>query len=246
MYFSSFCQILLAAAAAITSVEASPFFDLNPGSLNLLAPRDLSGSQCVAFVYGNTNIQLGQVCVTISGGNLVVTYPTISGTYTDLHVDVETSPITQTNQAFWPYTLGKGQCSASGGTASCTIPIQPSWRVCGETLYIAVHASFTLADGSSNTGWGNGPCIPGGRPQNCPKSFTMTTTCQCPVVYTFDPYTTTTTYLVTTINTITVSCSTTPAASTTTASCNDPNAGVTVTSSTTTSVSLSCPSPTPT
>jgi len=184
----SFRHILTSAVAA-TSVQASPFIELGPRSFNSLQQRDLSGSSCVNFVYGAKDTQLGQVCVSISGSNLVVTYPTLpsGGSYTDLHVDVETSPITQPNQGKWPYTLGNGKCTASGVTATCTIPILSAWRVCNSPLYIGVHASFSIP-GDSLTGWGAGTCIEA-RP-NCPKYFTFTPTCTCPVVTTYEPYTT--------------------------------------------------------
>lgn len=182
---------ILTAAVAITSIQASPFFGFEARSPNALQARDLSGSSCVPFVYGAKDTQLGQVCVSISGGTLTVTYPTLApgGAYTDLHVDVETSAITQDNQGKWPYTKDHGACTVTGNTqATCTIPVLDAWRVCDSLLYIGVHASFNLPDGSGNTGWGQGTCI-SSRP-NCPKYFTFTTSCTCPVVTTYEPYTT--------------------------------------------------------
>jgi hypothetical protein len=179
-------RFLLASLVAITAVvQASPFFglDLLP---NGLKSRDLSGSKCVDFVYGATNVVLGQVCVTISGGTLTVTYPNISpGVYSDIHVAVQAIPITEPNQAKWQYNLGN-KCTMSGGTASCAIPILAAWRTCGIPLFIATHASFTV-NGGGQSGFGNGPCIPGSTQGNCRKSFSMTTTCTCPIVYEYEP-----------------------------------------------------------
>ena len=132
---------------------------------------------------------LGQVCVSITPTTLTVTYPDLGGgSYTDLHVTVQTSPITQPNQGKWEYTKGNGACTISGGTATCSIKVLPEWQKCDTTLYIGVHASFTAADGSGNTGWGTGKCIES-RP-NCPKYFEFNTKCECKVVTTYDPVST--------------------------------------------------------
>ncbi|KAH8723064.1 hypothetical protein GQ44DRAFT_828487 [Phaeosphaeriaceae sp. PMI808] len=230
MSLSSLCRILTA-AAAITSVQASPFFDFEARSPSALQTRDLSGSSCVPFVYGSKDTPLSTVCVSISGGTLTVTYPTLpsGGTYTDLHVDVETSPIKEDNQGKWPYTLGNNACKITGGgtQAICTITVLGAWRVCNSPLYIGVHASFNLPDGSSNTGWGQGTCI-STRP-NCPKYFTFTTTCTCPVVTTYEPYTTSLVYVKTILETHTTTCSTVAPPVTKSDTCTNPNAGATQT-----------------
>ncbi|KAF1955624.1 hypothetical protein CC80DRAFT_549314 [Byssothecium circinans] len=245
MHLSSF----LAAAVAITSVQASPFLDLDARSVNALQPRDLSGSKCVDYVYGATNTKLGQVCVSISGGTMTITYPTLptGGSYTDLHANVQTTPITEDNQGKWPYTLGKGSCKISADrlSATCTVPILDAWRKCNSDLYIGVHASFDLPGKGGNTGWGDGTCI-STRP-NCPKYFTFTTKCECSVVTTYDPYTTSLVYVITktVFETLTTSCSTTPAAVTATATCTNPGSAAieTVKGGTTAVAGFTCATP---
>jgi hypothetical protein len=184
MSLSSVRSILLSTALAITSVQASPF-DLSA----TLQARDLVGSSCVPFVYGAKNTPGGEVCTSISGNNLIVNYPDLSGgSYSDLHVIVQTGAVTEPNQGKWPYTLGKGQCTTSAGTASCTIPILDAWRKCSAPLYVGVHASFNTGAGASETGWGNGQCI--SDRSNCPKYFTFTPKCECTTVTSYEPYST--------------------------------------------------------
>jgi hypothetical protein len=222
---------LLSAAAVFATIQASPFLDVLGGYSNALKTRDLASHSCVDFVYGNTNIKLGQVCVTISNTQVTITYPTLPAgqVYTDLHAYVSSNPITDPAQSNWPLTLKKGQCTTTNGgaDASCTTPLIDEWRVCGKTLYIAAHASFGTPGTGGNTGWGNGPCIPGGRPQNCAKSFTVTTECKCSVVTTYAPYSTEVVYTVTKVvyETSTKTCQTTNPPVTTTSTCTNPSAG---------------------
>jgi hypothetical protein len=184
--------ILLTAATAILPTHASPFS--SSSSLNFLLPRDLSGTSCVPFVYGATNTQFDKVCVSVTGDTLTITYPSLpsGGAYTDIHAIVQTTPVTEAIQGQWPYGLGTGTsksgCTKNGGTATCSIPIQLAWRACNLKLYIGVHASFSLDGVNSQTGWADGTCIKA-RP-NCPKYFVFTTECQCPVVTTYEPITT--------------------------------------------------------
>ncbi|KAF2274277.1 uncharacterized protein EI97DRAFT_444282 [Westerdykella ornata] len=127
MFLSSLRFVLVTAALAITSTQASPHLDFGAGPFNALQTRDLAGSSCVDFVYGAKDTKLGQVCVSISGGTLTITYPTLpsGGSYTDLHAIVQTTPITESVQGHWPYSLDKGTCQISGGgtSATCTIPV---------------------------------------------------------------------------------------------------------------------------
>jgi hypothetical protein len=188
MYFQSF----FAAAVAVTSVGATPFVGLNVRFIESLQTRDLSGSSSVDFLYGATYTPLGQVTTSVSGGIMTINYPVLpsGGNYTDLHVTVQTTVTTETNQAKWPYTLGKGDCtiSADRTSAKCTITVLDAWRKCDTDLYVGVHASFTLEGVGGNTGWGAGTCI-STRP-NCPRYFKFRTECKCSAVTTYDPYTT--------------------------------------------------------
>jgi hypothetical protein len=221
---------LLSAAAIFAAVQASPFLDVLGNSARALKARDLVSHSCVDFVYGNTNITLGQVCVDITNTDVTIHYPTLpaGGSYTDLHAAINTTGIINPRQNEWPLTLGHGQCFIQNGgvDAYCTTPVIDDWRVCGKTLYIAAHASFDLPGVGGNTGWGKGDCIPGGRPQNCAKSFSVQTECKCSVVTTYAPYSTEVVYTVTKVvyETSTKTCSTTKAPDTTQATCTNPSA----------------------
>ncbi|KAF1829231.1 hypothetical protein BDW02DRAFT_583852 [Decorospora gaudefroyi] len=222
---------LLTATAILGTTQASPFLDVAAGYARGLKARDLHTNYCVDFVYGFTNTKLGKLCVSISNTHVTITYPTLSGdgqTYTDLHAYVSSDPITDPAQAKWPLTLGHGQCKTEheGRDASCSTPVTDAYRVCGKTLYIAAHASF-----GTETGWGNGACIPGGRPQNCAKTFPVTVECRCDVVTTYAPYSTEVEYVVTKVvyETSTKTCETTKAPVTATATCANPAAGATET-----------------
>jgi len=188
MNFQQVFQFLLGAIFAITSVQASPHFGLSPlNSRDLFVP-----TTCDAFVLGATQINIGQVCVGISGGTVTVTYPTLTppNAYTDIHVYIGTAPPTNRAPGSFPYSLSNGcTISADGTTATCSIPVQSSWRVCESPLYIATHAAVTY-QGQSQTGWGAGTCF-GGTQGNCAKYWTFTTHCQCPVVYDYEPITST-------------------------------------------------------
>jgi hypothetical protein len=190
MHFSNLGSIVLAAASAISFVKASPFFELDTRSFGGLLARDLSGSKCAPFQYGAKYTPYGEVCVSIAEGFLTVKYPDMpnGGNYSDLHVSVQTSAVTEDNQGKWPYTKGNGFCTVTDlTTASCKIPVLDSWRSCGAKLYIGVHASFSLDGTSGNTGWMEGTCI--STRQNCPRYFTFTTECKCPVVTEYEPLT---------------------------------------------------------
>jgi hypothetical protein len=153
----------------------------------LSEPETLLAPSASTSYMAQKNTQLGQVCVSITSTTLTITYPDISpGYYADLHATVQTSKITEPVQGQWEYGVGKG-CSYTGGKASCSIQVLDSWKKCDVTLYIGMHAKFFI-DGSENTGWADGTCIES-RP-NCPKYFTFNPTCECKVVTTYDPYTT--------------------------------------------------------
>ncbi|KAG7420621.1 hypothetical protein Forpi1262_v016159 [Fusarium oxysporum f. sp. raphani] len=235
MSFQKLFHILLGAVLAAVPALASPYSGLS--RRDLFVPS----TTCDDFVTGAEQTKIGQVCVGISGGTVTITYPTLtSSTYTDIHVYIGTSAPTSHIPGSFPYTLGNGACtiSADKTTATCSIPVQSSWRVCGKTLYIATHAS--LANGS--TGWGKGTCFDSPPPNNCAKYWTFTTECQCPVVVDYEPITSTTVCVTTIMTTITSIV--TPSPTSTITTCDDPNSGSatsTITTTTTTSFELTCP-----
>jgi hypothetical protein len=145
-------HVLFGVIFAITSVQASPYLALNR--------RDVT--TCDNFVLGATQINIGQVCVSISSTTVTVTYPTLTppDKYTDIHVYIGTTPPTDHQPGHFPYTLGNGFCtiSAGGTVATCSIPVQSSWQACDQTLYISTHASLDY-QGQSQTGWGAGTCF---------------------------------------------------------------------------------------
>lgn len=89
----TFFQTLIGALALFPTSQASPPALPNARSFNLAA-RDLSGLSCLTLVVGNCPgtgcTALGQVCVNIAGGNIVVTYPTLTrgSTYGGIHAYV--------------------------------------------------------------------------------------------------------------------------------------------------------------
>ncbi|KAK0114154.1 hypothetical protein ONS95_013656 [Cadophora gregata] len=190
-----FVRVLATAFLAIPSVQASPYFS----SLNA---RDLfvPSTTCDNFVVGATGTVLGQVCISVLDGILTVKYPPIlPSTYTEVHVYVGTTAPTNRAPGSFPYSSAPGgACSlaADNSTATCTIPVQPSWRVCGQTLYIATHAAIASPGTTGQTAWGAGTCF-GGTGGNCAKYWTFQTQCFCrstsivpPVTYTSTSVTT--------------------------------------------------------
>ena len=193
MGFLAYCSVLLTALIAVTSIEASPFWAIDAQGLGLVA-RDIfvPPTTCDPFVLGANQQNIGNVCVSISGGTLTVTYPTLSppNAYTDIHVYVGTTAPTDSSPGHFPYTLGNGNCTIGNGgtTATCSIPVQSAWRVCGHQLFIATHAAVTYS-GSGQTGWGAGTCFDNAG--NCAKYWTFNEQCVCPLVIDFFPITTT-------------------------------------------------------
>lgn len=191
MYLSNFGSTLLTAAMAISFVEASPF-ELDPRSFSSLSARELTGTSCAPFLYGAKYTEYQKVCISATGSALTITYPNLpsAGNYSDIHVIVQTTPIQEPVQGKWPYgsSAGKTGCQIAGGSATCTIPMQTGWKVCNSQLFIGVHASFSLDGLSGETGWREGTCITDR--SNCPRYSTFTTECKCPVVTTYEPYTT--------------------------------------------------------
>jgi hypothetical protein len=173
-------------------VGASPFSN----SLGSLSARDLYvpiATTCDDIVYGAKNTKLGTVCVGIVDGILTVNYGTISPyKYSTVHVYVGTTRPTDRAPGSFPYASDKGTppactISTDGTVASCSIPVQPSWRQCGQTLFIATHAS--IVDGlTSDTAWGAGTCF-GGTGGNCAKYWTFDVQCYCKTTSTYPPVT---------------------------------------------------------
>jgi hypothetical protein len=169
------------------SARASPF------ELASLESRDLYVDQqatCQDVVYGATSIASGKTCVGIKDGLLTVTASVQQGwTLNQVHVLVGTSKPTLAIPGQFPYGTHKGSCTISGLQATCSIPIQDAWRVCGRSLFIVVHVDATNPAGSGQTGWGRGACYD--TKGNCAKYFTFTTSCRCPVIYQYEPIVTT-------------------------------------------------------
>ncbi|KAF2000238.1 hypothetical protein P154DRAFT_599205 [Amniculicola lignicola CBS 123094] len=220
-------SILLAAAAVLTSAQASPFHDIVGRSSNALTVRDLESTSCVNFVVGANSIPLGQVCVTIAAGIVTIKYPTLTGgkVYSDLHAIIKATAITETVAGQWPLTKANTKCTTTSGGAdgTCTIAVDDAWRVCGKTLYLGAHATFGLPGTSGDGGWGSvgGSCIVAGARGNCPKAFSLITECKCPFVTTYAPYSTQIEYVVTkTIyETSTTTCTAEKAPETATSTC---------------------------
>jgi hypothetical protein len=131
---------------------------------------------------------VGEVCVTVEGHSLTVTYPdltAVGGSYEDLHVNVQPTMILKTAPGSWPYKLDNGYCKLSG---TCTIPIQDTWRACGLDLYIAIHAAFIPKTGAkSETGYIDGACIEAKNDGNCAKYIIFKTECKCKVITKYEP-----------------------------------------------------------
>jgi len=193
MNFQKVFHVLLGAIFAITSVQASPYF----GGLR---PRDASiQTVCTNLTLGGTVEgtgipTVGRVCLNISAGTAAVTYPTLTApdAYTDIHVYIGTAPPTDHVASNFLYTLGNGKCiiSDAGTKATCSMPVDSSWRQCDSLLYLATHAEVSYA-GQSQTGWGSGHCFDSPDPANCANYWTVRIRCQCPVVTTYEAITST-------------------------------------------------------
>jgi hypothetical protein len=190
---SSLGRALASILLIVPSVTATPFY-------NSLAPlinaRDLYvplTSTCNDLGYGNNGIKVGKVCVGVSDGILTVNYGTISPfKYSSVHVYVGTTPPTDRAPGNLGYSSDKGAppaCTlgANNATASCSIPVQNTWRGCGKTLYIATHAAIESGT-SKETAWGLGTCF-GGTGGNCAKYWRFDVQCFCKTTSTYDPVT---------------------------------------------------------
>jgi len=175
----------LVATLTVSSVVASPFQSLE--ARDVFVPS----TTCDTLGYGATKIPFGTVCVGISTGTMTVQYNLDAGwTINNVHVLVSTAVPTITAPGQFPYQNGAG-CTVSGSTATCTFPIQNSWRGCGTTLYIATHVDASSAAAGQVTGWGLGTCYD--NKGNCAKYWTFTESCICPVIYSYTPITSTST-----------------------------------------------------
>jgi hypothetical protein len=155
MKLHTFFQTFVGALAFPPSNQTSPPALPNARSFNLAA-RDLSGSSCLAFNIGNCPhsgcTKLGQVCISISGGNIVVTYPTLTGdnTYTGIHVYVGLTCQTNRAPGLFPYNdVNTPQdCSIGNGgtTAQCTISQSGLGALGSNTqVYIAAQGNVSTA-----------------------------------------------------------------------------------------------------
>lgn len=201
MKFHTFLQTFVGTLAFLPSIQASPPALPNARNFNLAA-RDLSGSSCLSFGIGNCPgtgcTTLGQVCVNIAGGNILVTYPTLTGgnTYTGIHVYVGLTAPTNRAPGSFPYNDVNTplDCSIGNGgtTAQCTIPQSDLGALgCNTQVYIAAQGDVTSGL-TTGTGWGLGSCFGcsgNGCNGNCAKYWSFTTSCQCPTVTSYNPIT---------------------------------------------------------
>lgn len=189
--------LLAAAILPIAAVQASPFYDLETRNNIGLDARDVfvPPTTCDPLVVGATAATMGQVCVGISSGTLTVVYTVNPGwTINKVHVLVTTATPTSSQNVpgQFPYSSDKGTppaCTVSGDqkTATCSIPVQSSWRGCGQTLYIVTHADVTASDATQQTAWGKGTCYDS--KGNCAKYWTFTEQCVCTLEIDFFPIT---------------------------------------------------------
>jgi hypothetical protein len=173
-------RAITAALLAVTSVQASPYL----GAIKSLESRDIfaPATTCDDFVYGSNNIYLGKICVSLVDGILTVNYPLITpAIYKEVHVYVGTTAPTDKAPGKFPYKYNNGYCNFAAGnvTATCTIPVDPTWRACDQTLYIATHAAI-VSGTSGDTAWGAGTCFGSGSYLgNCAKYWSFQTQCFC-------------------------------------------------------------------
>jgi len=100
----------------------------------------------------------GLVCLSVSGGNLIVTYsPAADFSYKEVHVWVGTGTPPDTAPGQFPYTDENGYCDIADDkqSATCTIPLDElEGNLCSTEFSIASHANL-----GTETGWGDGQCI---------------------------------------------------------------------------------------
>lgn len=200
MKFHRFFQTFVGSLAFLPFSQASP--PALPARSFNLAARDLSGSSCLAFGVGNSPgtgcTTLGQVCVNIAEGNIVVTYPTLTGgnTYTGIHVYVGLTAPTNRAPGSFPYSDSSTPLDCSignrGTTAQCAIPQSGLGALgCNTQVYIAAQGDVSSGL-TTGTGWGLGGCFGcsgNGCNGNCAKYWSFTTSCQCPTVTSYNPIT---------------------------------------------------------
>uniref|UniRef100_A0A093V356 Uncharacterized protein n=1 Tax=Talaromyces marneffei PM1 TaxID=1077442 RepID=A0A093V356_TALMA len=234
MKLSTFFQTFVGALALLPSSHARSFN---------LDTRDLTGSSCLAFGVGNCPgpgcTTLGQVCINISGGNVVVTYPTLTGgnTYTGIHVYVGLTAPTNRAPGLFPYnnvnTPQDCSIDIEGTTAQCTIPQSNFASLgCNTQLFIAAQGDVSFRGSNTGTGWGLGGCFGcsgNGCNGNCAKYWSFSTSCQCPTVTSYNP--------------ITCIVVITPAPVTATNTCNNPNPTTSTTTADSTSTCPACAAP---
>ncbi|KAH8586585.1 hypothetical protein B0O99DRAFT_60496 [Bisporella sp. PMI_857] len=167
-----FGSIITAALLALTFAQALPCFNsLNAGGS--LVPS----TTCYNLVVGAASTVFGQVCISALGGILTVNYPSIlPSTYTDVHIYVGTTAPTNPYPGLFPYSSGPGGActlATDNSSSTCQIPVQYSWRACGQTLYIATHAAISYPNTGVQTGWGAGTCFGSTTGGNCAKYWTF-------------------------------------------------------------------------
>jgi hypothetical protein len=187
-FFASTTAIM--GSTLLASISA---LSLAGGDIFALSARDVfvdSTTNCRDIVYGATSIASGKTCIGITEGTLTVTANVADGwVLDDVHIYVGTTQPTVAQPGQLPYGTHKGSCTKAGLTATCAIPTKPEWRICAKPLFVAIHVAATTPAGAHETGWGKGTCYD--TKGNCAKYWKFSTACSCPVIYDFEPITTT-------------------------------------------------------
>jgi hypothetical protein len=179
---------VLAGSTLLHSTLASPLAD---GDIFALSARDVfvdSTTNCRDNVYGATSLASGTTCIGITEGTLTASVAE-AWVLDDVHIYIGTTQPTVAQPGQLPYGTHKVSCTKAGLTATCAIPMKPEWRICDKSLFVAIHVAATTPTGVQETGWGKGPCYD--TKGNCAKYWTFSTACSYPVVYDFEPITTT-------------------------------------------------------
>ncbi len=158
--------LLIAAVVSFTSCEKEAL-DTFPTEAHIQA-ININGTSCVALLAGQ-HIDAGNICATISGTDLCITYSTTGDwTLNETHLwagknlaDMPQNKKGNPKIGLFPYNSG----DISGSTSyQVCMPLSDLGIVddgtCNETVYVAAHAVVQSTDASGNTStetaWGEG------------------------------------------------------------------------------------------